>query len=134
VGLTSGENSTVKLAELVETLDLDVRSAHGKLDREVTGGYASDLLSDVIANSREGDVWITLQIHQNVVAVASMKELAGIVFVAGREPEEDTVGKAEAEGIPLAVSKLPAFEVSGRLYGLGLRGAAVANPPEAGGN
>jgi hypothetical protein len=112
----------VKLTELVETLGLEVKAAQGSLGNEVTGGYASDLLSDVIANGSPGDVWITLQIHQNIVAVASMKELAGVILVGGREPEEDTVEKAESEGIPIAVSGLPAFELVGRLYGLGLRG------------
>jgi len=117
----------VKLADLVDALDLDVRSARGKLGNEVAGGYAGDLLSDVIAHGRQGDVWITLQVHQNVVAVASMKDLAGVVLVGGREPEEDTLRKAENEGIPIAVSNLPAFELVGRLYGLGLRSGGVKN-------
>jgi hypothetical protein len=117
----------VKLADLVNALDLDVRSAPGKLDSEVAGGYVSDLLSDVLAHARQGDVWITLQIHQNVVAVASMKELAGVILVGGREPEEDTLRKAESEGIPMAVSNLPAFELVGRMYELGLRSGQIAN-------
>ncbi len=91
----------------------------------MTGGHASDLLSDVIGNSREGDIWITLQVHVNVVAVASMKELSGIILVNGREPDGDTIEKAEAEGIPVMVSGLPAFELVGRLYGLGLRGVSA---------
>jgi hypothetical protein len=115
----------VRLADLVDRLDLDVRSGRGCLSNEVTGGYASDLLSDVIAHGSAGDVWVTLQVHQNVVAVASMKELAGIVLVGGREPEEDTLQKAEKEGIPIAVSRLPAFELIGRLYSLGLRSARI---------
>lgn len=60
----------MKLTELVQNLNLGVRSARGDLDREITGGYASDLLSDVLANGRQGNLWITLQIHQNIVAVA----------------------------------------------------------------
>ena len=120
------------LADLVEKLDLEVRSARGNLDNEVAGGYASDLLSDVIANSREGDVWVTMQIHQNVVAVASMKDLAGIILVGGREPEEDTLQKAETESIPIMVSKRPTFELVGILYGLGVRGARAESAKEPG--
>ena len=115
----------MKLADLVEKLSLEVRSAQQRLDNEVTGGYASDLLSDVIGNSQEGNVWVTLQIHQNIIAVASMKDLAGIILVGDREPEEDTVQKAETESIPLLISKLPAFELVGRLYALGIRGGGV---------
>jgi hypothetical protein len=112
----------VKLTDLVQNLDLSVKSAREHLDREVTGGYASDLLSDVLANSEQGNLWITLQIHQNIVAVASMKDLAGIILVNGREPEKDTLEKAEAENIAIMVTELPTFELVGRLYGLGITG------------
>jgi hypothetical protein len=108
------------LREVADALSLDVRSGSGKLDREIRTGYASDLMSDVIANGREGDLWVTLQIHQNVVAVAGMKDLAAVVLVNGREPEEDTLAKANSEGLPILVSQLPAFELIGRLYELGI--------------
>jgi hypothetical protein len=112
----------MKLTELIQKLDLDVRSARDSLEREVTGGYASDLLSDVLANSEEGDVWVTLQVHQNIVAVASMKNLAGIVLVNGREPEQESIEKAEAEKIAIMVTEMPTFELVGRLYSLGITG------------
>jgi len=113
---------TVKITELIQKLNLGVRSAKGHLERQITGGYASDLLSDVLANGEEGDIWITLQIHQNIVAVASMKDLAGIILVNGREPEPQTVEKAEVENIVIMVTELPAFELIGRLYSLGVTG------------
>ena len=112
----------MKLTELIQKLNLDVRSARDSLQREVTGGYASDLLSDVLAHSKEGNIWITLQIHQNIVAVASMKDLAGIVLVNGREPEQETIEKAEAENIAIMVTEMSTFELVGRLYGLGVTG------------
>ncbi len=115
----------MKLSDLVHGLSLEVRSAHDSLDCEVTGGYSSDLLSDVIAHAVEGDLWITLQTHVNVVAVASMKGLCGVVLVNGREPAQETIEKAEAEGVPILLSKLPAFELAGRLHQLGVKGRAA---------
>ena len=112
----------MKLRELIEKLNLNVRSAKNNLDCEVARGYASDLLSDVLANSEEGDLWITLQIHQNIVAVASMKDLAGIILVNSREPEQETIEKAEAENIVIMVTEMPTFELIGRLYELGVTG------------
>ena len=112
----------MKIVELVEKLNLDVRSANENLEREITGGYASDLLSDVLANSKEGNLWITLQLHRNIVGVASMKDLAGIILVNGREPEPETIEKAEAENIPVMVSELSTFELVGKLYNLGVGG------------
>jgi len=111
----------MKLKEIVEKLGLTVIVGQDKLENEVTGGYASDLLSDVIANSKEGNLWITLQTHQNIIAVATLKELSGIVIVNNREPDEETVKKAEQEKIPLLTSKLTTFEIAGKLYELGVR-------------
>ena len=112
----------MKVTELIDKLNLSVRSAKASLDREVTGGYASDLLSDVIANSKEGNIWITLQIHQNIVGVASLNDLAGIILVNDREPDSETVAKADAENIPVMVSNMPTFELVGALYNLGVTG------------
>jgi hypothetical protein len=112
----------VKLAEIVQRLNLAVRAGEKNLGQEVTGGYASDLLSDVIANGKEGDIWVTLQIHQNIVAVASMNKLAGIVLVNGREPEKETLDAAGEEEMPIMVTELPSFQIIGNLYELGISG------------
>jgi hypothetical protein len=90
--------------------------------REVRGGYASDLLSDVMANSAKGDLWVTMQKHVNIVAVATLNELAGIVLVNGREPEQATIDRAREERIPIVCTGRQAFDVIGILYGLGVRG------------
>jgi hypothetical protein len=112
----------MKLKQIVQQFGLEVKSGAGRLDREVTQGYASDLLSDVLGHAAEGSLWVTLHIHQNIVAVASHKGLAAIVIVQDRQPESDTLAKAAEEDIPILVSSLPAFELVGRLYGAGIRG------------
>ena len=113
----------MKLSDVVKEFGLEVKAGAGKLDREVAGGYVSDLLSDVLAHAEDGVLWVTLHIHQNIVAVASHKDLAGIILVQGRQPEKDTIAKAEEEGIPILVTNLSAFEMVGRLYKAGIRGA-----------
>ncbi|MDW7759805.1 MAG: DRTGG domain-containing protein [Acidobacteriota bacterium] len=111
------------LAELVARLDLTVFAGENGLQRAVKSGYAGDLLSDVMARGGENVLWITIQIHPNIVAVAVLKDLAGVVISGGRTPEPETVQRAEKEGLPLLGSALGAFELAGRLHGLGLRGA-----------
>lgn len=85
-------------------------------EREVRGGYCSDLLSDVLAHTQPGDLWITHQRHLNVVAVGKLREVAGIVFARGLRPSPDVVARAQTERVSLFVSPDPAFEVAGRLY------------------
>jgi len=111
----------MKLHQIVKELGLEVKSKVFNLDKEISGGYASDLLSDVIANAKKDNIWITLQIHQNIVGVATLKELIGIIIVNRREPEAETLKKAEQQNIPIMVTELPAFEIIGKLYRL-LRG------------
>lgn len=108
----------MKIKDIIEKLQLKALASQDMLDGEVTGGYTSDLLSDVIANSSEGNLWITLQTHQNIIAVAKLKDLAGIIIVNNREPDEETLQKAKAENIPLLCSQEAAFEISGKLYAL----------------
>jgi serine kinase of HPr protein (carbohydrate metabolism regulator) len=110
----------MNLKEIIEKLNLSVKCVGNKLDNEIIGGYASDLLSDVIANSQKRNIWITMQVHVNIVAVAVLKELSAIVIVNGREPNEDTLKKAQEENIVILSSKLPAFKLVGKLYELGV--------------
>lgn len=116
----------MNVAEAAKRIEGIVITATDATEREILGGYASDLLSDVMANSREGDVWVTMQKHVNIVAVAQLKGLACIVLVNGRQPEPDTVKRAEEEHIPLISTQWPAFEVVGILYSLGTRGGRAA--------
>ena len=104
--------------EIAEKLDLSVYSGEGGLDREVTGGYVSDLLSDVMGFAKDGSVWVTLQTHKNVMAIASLKELAAVIVVKGLEPEEDAKEVSDEEGIPILGSQEQTFELAGKIYNL----------------
>jgi serine kinase of HPr protein (carbohydrate metabolism regulator) len=104
------------LTALIEKLGCEVKTSGADLSTEVTGVYVSDLLSDVMANAKEGNLWITLQIHHNIVAVAVLKDLSGIILVNNRQPEEETLKNAEQEKIPILVSTLSAFVLAGKLY------------------
>ena len=107
----------MKVTELVEKLGLNVYCNKG-LDSEVTGGYVSDLLSDVMGNAQEGQVWITLQNHMNVLAICSLKDLAAVVLVKGITPADDLLKKAEEEGIPVLGTSDQTFEIAGKVYSL----------------
>ena len=110
------------LKEIVQKLNLIPLGGIGEknLDITVTGGYVSDLLSDVMANSKKGNIWITLQTHVNVIAVATLKDLAAIIFVNGRKPEHETLERASEKNLPLLMSDLPAYELAGKMYQLGI--------------
>ncbi len=97
----------MKISELAERLSLDIKvGSKESLGREIAKGYASDLLSDVIGNAEEDDIWITLQVHQNIVAVAVMKSLAAIILIHGRQPDDAAVAKAPDEHLTILITDL----------------------------
>jgi predicted transcriptional regulator len=111
----------MKLRQIAEVLALTVKAGERGLDTEVTGGYAADLLSCAMAGARQGDVWLTLQGHLNVVAIASLAELAGIIITESKPLNMDTIAKADEEGIPILTTPLPTFVIAGKLWELGVR-------------
>ncbi|MEN6372741.1 MAG: DRTGG domain-containing protein [Armatimonadota bacterium] len=89
---------------------------------EVTGGYASDLMSDVLGKAKKGNIWVTNQKHLNVIAVASLLGLSAVIMAGGTELDENALEKAQEENVPLFTTGLSAFEVIGRLYAMGIKG------------
>ncbi len=106
----------MKVSDLVDLFGLQVFSGHKGLGREVSGGYVSDLLSDVMGNASENEVWLTLQTHPNVMAIASLKDLAAVILVKGLEPEEETRTRSEEENIPVLGTTAGTFEMAGKIY------------------
>ena len=105
----------MRISELGDSLGLE--TAQGVYaDREISMGYASDLLSDVMANAKADGGLVTVQAHKNAVAVASLVDLGAIIVCNSRPLPEDMIAAALAEGVAVFRSAQNAFEVSGRLW------------------
>ncbi|MDL2239679.1 serine kinase [Bacteroidales bacterium OttesenSCG-928-L14] len=107
----------MKISDLKEKLQLKT-FGNADADKDILGGYASDLLSDVMGNANEGDVWITMQTHKNIVAVASLKDIAAIIISNGSLPDDDTIEAANTEGISLLGSDFGTFKLCGEIYNI----------------
>lgn len=114
--IVQGKEEEMKVSELVEKFGLKVFSGKAGLNHEISGAYVSDLLSDVMGYASENQVWITLQTHQNVLAIASLKDMAAVILVKGLEPDPETVEHSEEEGIPVLGTSKNTFEMAGELY------------------
>ena len=108
----------MKVKDIVDALNLKVLSGAEGLDREVEGCYVSDLLSDVMGNADVGNIWVTLQTHKNVMAIASLKELAAVILVKGQSASEDTLNQSNEEGIPFLSTEEETFDTAGKIYQL----------------
>lgn len=108
----------MKVSDLIKELELTVFCGEENLDTEIKGGYTSDLLSDVMGHMEEGMLWITMQTHQNIVAVGTLKDAAAVLVVNGVSPDKETLQKGREEGIPVLGTPLSAFVASGKIYRL----------------
>ena len=113
----------ISLKELIERLGLEPISCLGSLERPVAAGYCSDLLSCAMKGAKKDYLWVTLQSHVNVVAVASLLGLAGIIITEGNRPDQETIDRAENEGVVLIVTPKAMFTVVGELTLLGMKGS-----------
>lgn len=110
------------LQELITKLNLTVLTEPRDFNAIMPqGGYASDLLSCVIAGAQPGDVWVTLQAHMNVVAVAALREVAVVIITEDAQPDGDVIAKANEQDVILLASKEQSYEVVGKLWELGIQ-------------
>ena len=106
----------MKISQMINLLDLKALS-EGE-DREIKNGYTSDLLSDVIANAKEDYIWITIQRHLNILAVAELKKIPAIIITGKSYPDEKLIKKAKEEKIYILKTEKNSFEISGEIYEL----------------
>ena len=111
----------MNLSHIIDTLGL--QQLVYDQDTEISGGYAADLLSDVVGNGSEGTLLLTVQVHKNIVAVANLVGLGGVIITHGRQPEEDLIKAARDNGVTILLTPESTFTTAGRLYALGLRSA-----------
>ena len=107
------------LEELLPCLQAEVLTGVPRV--AVSGCYISDLLSDVLAHADSGRLWVTIQVHRNVLSVAAMKDIAAVLLTCGRRPEAAVIHEAAEAGIVLLLTPLSSYEAAGKLWEAGLR-------------
>ena len=88
--------------------------------RTCNGVYVSDMLSDVMAGAKSGNLWLTVQTHKSIVSAANLVDVSAVIVTSGKPVPQDTVDLASKYDIPILSSSLSTYELIGKLYGLGL--------------
>ncbi len=112
----------MKLKEVMNTLEAKIYTGEELLEREISFGCASDMISDILALAKPGSLLLTGIIAPQIIRIAKILDLSGIVIVRGKEPMEETIAKAKEERVPLLGTKFLLFDACGKLYEKGLRG------------
>lgn len=112
----------MNLQQIIDLLDLAVLTeSRDFVSIAPTGGYSSDLLSCVITGAKKGYIWITLQAHLNIVAVAALNEVAAIIITENAQPDAASIAKASQQGVILLSTPLSTYEINGKLWEMGIR-------------
>jgi len=111
---------SVTVADVIERLGLQAVAGDAPEATVVAGAQVCDLLSHVMSQGRAGQVWITIQTHANIIAVATLAKLAAVIIADGFQPEEETIMRAEDEGVALLLSGEKAYTLAGQLWELGI--------------
>jgi len=120
----------MNLQDIITKLDLKALSSVEADFSSIkpTCGYTSDLLSCVMAGAPKKSIWITLQAHGNIIAVATLLDLSAVIITESAIPDETTIEKANEEGVILLSTQLSTYEVVGQLWEMGLRTADPDQP------
>lgn len=116
--ITEVKENKMTVQEIATKLELEIFGGGKGMGANVSGGYVSDLLSDVMGRAREGELWVTLQSHVNVAAIASLKELSAILLVNGIKPDQNMLEKAVEERIPVLGTGKSTYQITGLMYQL----------------
>ena len=115
-------NKKMNLRQIIDQLNLTILTERGDFAEIMpTGGYSSDLLSCVMAGAKKGHLWITLQAHLNIVAVAALNEVAAIIITENAQPDAVSIAKANQQGVILLSTPKSTYEISGKLWEMGIR-------------
>ncbi|MDY6936013.1 MAG: DRTGG domain-containing protein [Spirochaetota bacterium] len=109
----------MKLQELIEKLDLTVLT---KLEeRNVEGAFITDMLSDLMASAKAGNIWLTVQTHKNIISAANLLDISAILISSGKTVPQETIDLANRFHVIILSSTRSTFELAGKLIEVGLK-------------
>ncbi len=90
-------------------------------DREITGVYISDMLSDVMSSAQAGNLWLTIQAHKNIVSAANLIDISAIIVTNNKKVQEETIELANRFHVVILSSSLSTFEMATELIEAGIK-------------
>ena len=91
------------------------------LNKKIENVYSCDLLSWVMAKGKHDTAWITVQTHNNILAVASLLEFACIIIPEGIIVDQEIIDKANEQDVTMLSTQLETFEIFKILYEAGIK-------------
>ena len=100
---------------------LNLKALNEATDTEVVGAFISDMLSDVMAGAKAGNVWVTVQTHKNIIAAANLVDVPAIIVVRDKKVPDDTLQMANRVGVTVFATELDSYQIAVKLYEAGIK-------------
>jgi serine kinase of HPr protein (carbohydrate metabolism regulator) len=100
---------------------LNLKALNEATDTEVVGAFISDMLSDVMAGAKAGNVWVTVQTHKNIIAAANLVDVPAIIVVRDKKVPDDTLQMANRVGLTVFATELDSYQIAVKLYEAGIK-------------
>ena len=113
------------IREIAETLDATWLCCEEEGDRALRTAFASDMMSDVLAFSKDHSVLITGLCNPQVIRTAEMLDIVCVIFVRRKHPDETILAMAKERELIVMETGHRMFSTCGMLYKAGLGGGAV---------
>jgi len=107
------------LEQLCNKIDLKKMSQF--TDKEINGVFVSDMISDVMAGAKSGNLWLTVQTHKSIVPAANLVDVSAVIITSGKQVPQETIELASKHDIAILSTDLPTFEIVGKLYAIGIQ-------------
>jgi hypothetical protein len=100
---------------------LGLKALNDATDTEVEGAFISDMLSDVMAGAKAGNVWVTVQTHKNIIAAANLVDVPAVIVVRDKKVPEDTLQMADRVGVTVFATEQDSFQIAVKLHEAGIK-------------
>ncbi len=109
----------MKLKEVIKKLTLKALTVVE--DREVSGVFISDMLSDVMSSAQSSNLWVTVQTHKNIVSAANLIDISAVIVTHNKQVPKETIELANRYHVVILSSPLATYELASKLVDAGVQ-------------
>jgi hypothetical protein len=109
----------MKVSELMEKID--IKPINKVFDREINGVFVSDMVSDLMAVGKGGNLWITVQTHKKIISVGTMIDVSMIIIPRGKDVLEEAIEAGDQCELTIFSTPLSTYDLCHELWEAGIR-------------
>lgn len=112
----------MKINEIASILNAEIVTNFSEENTDIKYGFASDLMSDVLAYATDDSLLITGLNNPQVIRTAEMMDISTVLFVRGKKPGKEIIDLAMENKLTIIATDYTMFKTCGLLVINGMKG------------